>query len=203
MKIVNTKINSMPSKTTSKGRRNNIVLQKNSGFSLIEVIVAALILSTSILGIASLQIMGMKGTQQSTMKTQAMGVIQNLTERMRANYQGVITGKYVLNDSNAFDCVAAAPVCTAACTAEKIATVDIHNLVCGYGNNPKTGGIRAIKSGDMSVLVNGTLTVACNLGDCTSGEVAITVGWSETAYGNETVAIASDNMVLRTRIAAP
>ena len=102
-----------------KGQRINTGMRQHAGFSFIEVIVAALILSTSILGIASLQLMGMKGTQQSTMKTQAMGIIQNLTERMRSNYQGVIAGEYVMNDSNAFDCVIAPPVCTANCTAEK------------------------------------------------------------------------------------
>ena len=55
----------------------------------------------------------------------------------------------------------------------------------------------------MSVLVNGTLTVSCILGGCPSGNVAITVGWSETGYGKEEVVANSDNMILRTRIAAP
>ena len=202
MKIVTTQLDrSLDS--FAKGQQNNTSLKKQAGFSLIEIIVAALILSTSILGVAGLQIIGMKGTQQSTMKTQAMGVVQNLTERMRANHKGVIAGRYSLNDSALLKCATKAPNCTVNCDAKKIAKKDLHNVVCGYGNTPKTAGVKVTKADDIGILINGTLKVACLAGDCSKGDVVITVGWSETAYGDEKVAADSDSLTLTTRIAAP
>lgn len=202
MKIVTTQLDRSLD-TFAKDQQNNTSLKKQAGFSLIEIIVAALILSTSILGVAGLQIIGMKGTQQSTMKTQAMGVVQNLTERMRANAKGVIAGRYSLNDSALLNCAAKAPNCTVNCDEKNIAKKDLHNVVCGYGNTPKTAGVKVTKADDIGILINGTLKVACLAGDCSKGDVVITVGWSETAYGDEKVAADSDSLTLTTRIAAP
>ncbi len=187
-------------------------LKKQTGFSLLEVVIAALILSTGLLGVASLQIVGMKGTQQSSMKNQAMGVVQSITERMRANYQGVIENKYVLADTNttAFNCATPAPNCTAGCDKTDIAKADLHNLICGYGNTPRTGGV-ATAGTDIGILVNGSLKLECagsvavtvppTPPSCAQGDMKITVEWAEGALGEETVT--RDSLVLTTRIAAP
>jgi len=180
-------------------------LKKQAGFSLLEVMISALILSTGLLGVASLQIVGMKGTQQSSMKNQAMGVVQNITERMRANYQGVIQSKYVLADTGItpFGCATPAPNCaTGTCDETNIATADLHNLVCGYGNTPRTGGVSTV--GNVGILVNGSLELECAGAPavgCTQGDIKITVGWDESALGEETVN--RDFLILTTRIAAP
>ena len=178
--------------------------KKQTGFSFVEVIVAALILSTSILGIAGLQIISMKGTQQSAMKGQAMGVIQNLAERMRSNYKGVVDGDYVLADSNAVDCTKLAPVCSGiSCAADQIAKLDTYNLVCGYGNSPRTGGVKRTTAGDIGILVNGKLKVSCVAGNCSAGDVIMRVEWIEGTFGTEKVTGTPDSLVLRTRITPP
>jgi len=198
----------------SKNDLNHTRLKKQAGFSLLEVMISALILSTGLLGVASLQIIGMKGTQQSSMKNQAMGVVQNITERMRANYQGVVANDYVLNNSTTFVCTGAAPDPTScavgadACVANKIAGADLHNLICGYGNTPRTGGV-ATTGTDVGILVNGSLQLECagapavvgGASVCTQGDIKITVGWDENALGEETVN--RDFLILTTRIAAP
>jgi len=187
----------------------NTRLKKQAGFSLLEVMISALILSTGLLGVASLQIVGMKSTQQSSMKNQAMGVVQNIAERMRANHKGVVDNNYVLVSSAAFDCTTAAPNCsTGTCTATNIATADLHNLICGYGNTPKTGGVNTT-TGDIGILVNGSLDIACagapavvgGAPVCTDGDVRIRVQWDESALGEETVT--RDSLILTTRVAAP
>ncbi len=58
---------------------------RKSGFTLIEVLISAMILSTAMLGVLSMQFIGLKGTHQSVMKQQAIGVVQNAMERMAAN----------------------------------------------------------------------------------------------------------------------
>ena len=175
---------------------------KQSGFSLIEIMVAALILSIGILGVASLQIIGMKGTHQSYMKQQAMAVVQSLTERMHANKSGVIAGNYLVNSST-FDCNAVLNTCSSSssnCTNVEIATVDLHNLVCGYkkGSAPRTGGVEVVAAGDVSTLVNGELDVTCPTG-CATGEIRINVQWTEREFGSETPGV-DDSLMVTTRI---
>ena len=179
---------------------------KQSGFSLIEIMVAALILSIGILGVVGLQVIGLKGTQQSYMKHQAMSVVQNLTERMRSNKVGVFTGEYALPNSDSFNCGAAAiPNCSNAssvCSAEDIATADIHNLVCGYKNGTasRTGGIRNLASDDISTFLGGKLAIACSDGgDCSTGNMRIEVNWTEREL-REDQQVTEDSLVINTRI---
>ncbi len=176
--------------------------KKQSGFSLIEVMVAALILSTAILGVAGLQMIGMKGTTQSFMKSQAMSTVHNMIERMRANQAGVVAGNYVLNSAT-FDCATTLPNCsTADCTPAQIALSDKINLVCGYKTTlgPRTGGVKAISANDNVALVKGTLNVAC-VNSCVAGDISITVGWNERAFDEEDTV--PDAITINTRIGAP
>ena len=178
-------------------------LKKNQkGYSLIEVMIAAFLLSFAILGIASLQIMGMKGTQQSLMKQQAMGVVNNMIERMRANHAGVVAGNYVM-DSRTFDCSQTLPSCsTTNCNPAQIALLDKLNIVCGYGTSPSTGAVKVINASDNAILVDGTFDVVCAGADCSVGDVSLTVGWTEREFGKEEAGSA-ESLSLSTRIAAP
>ncbi|MEB8433832.1 type IV pilus modification protein PilV [Cocleimonas sp. KMM 6892] len=180
---------------------------KQSGFSLIEVMIAALILSIGILGVAGLQIVGMKGTQHSYMKQQAANIVYTLTERMRANRQGVIGGFYLVDNANPVDCSGAAPGCnssTANCSAANIAAFDLHNVVCGYQATTashKTGGVKASTANDIVVLSDGDVAVTYPNGSAT-GDVRIEVQWSERRFGQEEEGedIESDSLVINTRI---
>lgn len=186
----------------SKNIKNrNMSARMQSGFSLIEVMIAAVVLSIGILGIAGLQIVAMKGTHQSYMKQQAMGIIHSLTERMHSNKQAVIASNYVV-DSSTFDCNNL-PVCstsTSNCSVADIAQVDLHNLICGYqvGAGKSTGGVETKGAPDIAILVDGELDVSCPI-DCSTGDVQITVAWTERGFKDETIA-AQDSIVINTRI---
>ena len=178
---------------------------KQSGFSLIEIMVAALILSIGILGLVGLQVIGLKGTQQSSMKQQAMLVVQDLTERMHANKQGVINGDYEVDSNNPGVCNDLANRCDAAnsvCTSAETASVDLHTVVCGYqkGNSPRTGGVKRVDAADRSPLIDGRLRVTCDVAGatCPSGNINITIDWTERQFGTEDAT--SDSIILNTRI---
>lgn len=176
-------------------------MRRQLGYNLVEVMVAALILSTAILGIAGLQMVGMKGTHQSLMKQQAMGVVQNMIERMRANQAGVVAGNYTL-DSTGFDCGQTLPNCSIAnCNPAQIALMDQLNLVCGKypGGGPNTGGVKITDATDNPILADGKLNITCR--NCVVGDVTITIGWKEMAIADETTI--ADSLSLDTRIAAP
>ena len=55
------------------------------GFNLIEVLVAMVVLSMGLLGIAALQLTGVRSTQGSYYRSQATSIMSDLAERIHAN----------------------------------------------------------------------------------------------------------------------
>lgn len=60
-------------------------LKNTRGFTLIEVLVALLILAVGLLGTASLMLLSMKSNQNASQRTQASLLAYDLAERMRMN----------------------------------------------------------------------------------------------------------------------
>jgi len=65
-----------------------MTLHKQSGFSLIEVLIAVLILGVGLLGAAAIQINALKYTDSSTMTSQASFIAYDMLDRIRANPDG-------------------------------------------------------------------------------------------------------------------
>ncbi len=76
----------------------NIVRMRSrqSGFSLIEVLVASVILAVGILGIAGLQVVSLQQNRSSLLRSEALQIGNDILDRMRANpeedYAGVDFG---------------------------------------------------------------------------------------------------------------
>ena len=69
---------------------------RSRGFSLIEVLVALLVLSVGLLGMAILQVQGLKYNTNSYQRTQATFLAYDIIDRMRANKVGADAGAYCL-----------------------------------------------------------------------------------------------------------
>lgn len=67
---------------------------RQTGFSLIEVLVALLVLSVGLLGLAMLQVTGMKFNSDAYFRTQATILAYDIMDRMRANPKGAGDGSY-------------------------------------------------------------------------------------------------------------
>jgi type IV pilus assembly protein PilV len=67
---------------------------KQSGFTLLEVMVAVFVLSVGLLGLAHLQITALKTTQSADLRTQASMYASDILNRMRANRIASQTGAY-------------------------------------------------------------------------------------------------------------
>jgi type IV pilus assembly protein PilV len=65
-----------------------------AGFSLIEVLVALLVLSIGLLGLAGLQTRGLQGNQGSLLRSQAVKRGEDILDRMRANPTAARGGSY-------------------------------------------------------------------------------------------------------------
>ena len=151
-----------------------------AGFSLLEVLIATLVLSAGLLGLAGLQIAGMKTTHNSYQMQQATWLVHDLLERMRVNRAGAYAGNYNGRLDGATAC-GTAPTCAVAtaCTSAETANIDLFQVRCGTGT---VGGVR-------NDLMGASLTVTCVGGVCRNG-VNINVVWSErnssSKVGNNT-----------------
>jgi type IV pilus assembly protein PilV len=92
-----------------------------SGFTLIEVMIAVLVLSVGLLGLAAMQAFGLRNNQEAYMRSQATILAGDIMERMRANIQGVNAGHYNLGTPSAV----AACLTTTGCTAQQLAQQDM------------------------------------------------------------------------------
>ncbi|HJO35633.1 MAG: type IV pilus modification protein PilV [Pseudomonadota bacterium] len=95
------------------------------GFSLIEVLVSVLVLSVALLGMASLQLFGLRFQQSAYLRSQASMAAYDILDRIRANPQGMAAGNYDTVDT---DSAPADPNCkrsAGGCTPAQRAQTDI------------------------------------------------------------------------------
>lgn len=99
---------------------------KQSGVGLIEVLIAIVILSIGFLAAAKMQVQGMRYSQNAYYLSQGNFMLRDMTDRMRANVQGVLDGNYNTFTTNSGT---TEPACIAAvtkCTPAQIALADLH-----------------------------------------------------------------------------
>ncbi|MBT8136006.1 MAG: type IV pilus modification protein PilV [Gammaproteobacteria bacterium] len=70
-------------------------MKNNQGFTLLETLIALVVLSVGMLGIASLHVEGLRNGRTATLRTKAMTLATDMAEKMRANRIGAQAGNYV------------------------------------------------------------------------------------------------------------
>lgn len=123
------------------------------GFTLVEMLVAIVVLAIGLLGIAKLSLGTMQANGSALMRTTANQLIQQIVDDMRAN-QIQATQNLSYNIALGVNPGAAPSCVTAACTAAQIATFDLAlwyqqlttllpsgqgSVVVTQGTNPLTG----------------------------------------------------------------
>ncbi|MGR6873375.1 type IV pilus modification PilV family protein [Pseudomonas sp. HK3] len=79
------------------------IMQRQSGFAMVEVMVTVAIITIGISGMGMLLIRAIQGTQDSAQLSQAMWIVQDYVGRMRSNPEGSRSGFYAL-DPATIDC---------------------------------------------------------------------------------------------------
>ncbi len=69
-------------------------VSRQSGFSLLEVLIAVVILSVGLLGLAGMQVTSLKYVTSSLQRTQATSLAYDILDRMRANPNGIYATGY-------------------------------------------------------------------------------------------------------------
>lgn len=99
------------------------MIKAQSGFTLVEIMVAMLVLAIGLLGLAGLQANGLRQNTNALYRTFAMMQAYDMADRIRANETGRRNGAYDTITTG----IPAAQNCTAAvCTPNEIAAYDAH-----------------------------------------------------------------------------
>ncbi len=117
-------------------------LHRQQGFSLIEALVAFLILSVGMLGIASLQTMSLKSGHSAAMRTVAVMKVEEILESMRSNPSVLMSysaGTADMGvDSGCSQTTVAAVTCTPALMAQDEVFRWKNSLIEALPNNAST-----------------------------------------------------------------
>jgi len=102
----------------------NQLPQNNRGTSMVEVLVAMVVMVIGLLGTAGMQVSSMRSHHDAYERTIALHQVSDMADRMRANMPGVAEGLYQINDGTQNpNCADAA----ANCTVQQMVDFDVFN----------------------------------------------------------------------------
>lgn len=172
-------------------RTDNIWLQREfkscAGFTMIEILVAVLVLSVGILAAAMLQLKGMQYATESSLRTQAAYIAQEVVDRIRSDTSNPAS---TYEDLECYT-VSGAVECRRAGTSISHSSTDINDLdILGWGDritrSHPLGRVR-VCHGTVSTITTGSF----NCDD--SGDVwTVTIMWDEGRSGATGVNCGSD-----------
>jgi len=115
-------------------------IKKQNGFTMVELLIALLILAVGLLGMASLMMTSMKSNQSAAMRSQASWLAYDMIERMRLNNDvATQTPGYLIA---ATDAAPADPNCKAnGCSANNVATLDLREWKTQLNQAALTGSV--------------------------------------------------------------
>ncbi len=156
---------------------------KQSGFTLIEVLVSVFVLALGVIGVAGMQLTAMRNSQVSSYQTVAVQLAAELADKMRSN---AVEMKKA-DDSNAFiftynsaadgDPTAGTKCFATACTAEQMADFDVYEWKQRLITLLPGGRVAICR--DTTPVDSGALRWACTSSLTGQGDapLVIKVGW--------------------------
>lgn len=110
-------------------------MKLSNGFTLIEVLVAVVIMAVGLLGLAGLQISGLRNNLSAEHKSKAAQLVYDMSDRIRANVSPTSLVIYSAGVSEANIGCDASTLCTSA----QLAQDDLFNWVTDIGNDLPNG----------------------------------------------------------------
>lgn len=132
--------------------------QAQRGVSLIEVMVAVLVMGVGLLGIAAMQATALRNSQSALERSQAVIQTYAIIEAMRANRAAAITNAYNL----------ASMTCAAPAAGATLAQTDLNQWI---------GSLKTTMSGPANAATD---TTSCGRVACVSNLCTVTVQWDDS-----------------------
>ncbi len=149
------------------------------GFSLIEVLIALVVLAIGLLGLATLQMTSLQFNSDAYLRSQATVLVYDIADRMRINMTGVVAGNYtVASETDANGKVSAYATCGASgdnsceckgATTCSVANMATYDLGTWYDRLDKT--------------LPGSSTKRATIENLGNREFRITIKWDERDLG--------------------
>lgn len=154
---------------------------RQAGFSLIELLVAVLVMGIGVLGVTALQMVSLQNNRMALERGEAVHLAYDMMDRIRANPEGAPAGM-AYNGLAIGDAPPAVPDCTAnICSEAQMVAFDQANWKCQLGSFHDDGvctGLRAdgtLPSEDLQPgLPRGDGAIAVDGG----GIITVTVEWT-------------------------
>ncbi len=161
-------------------------IHRRNGFTLVEVLVALVVLSIGLLGIGKLMLISSRANDSAYMRSQATALAYTILDNMRANQQdAVVNGAYNVGfgayANPGFVCNAANP-CT---VSGQLAQYDLWQW--------KSALLATLPQG------NGSVTTAASADPITGNTITlatITVQWNDTVASQSFGGVAAPNMTV-------
>jgi type IV pilus assembly protein PilV len=151
---------------------------RQHGITLIESLVAIVVMALGILGILGVQMRTLADTQTGVRRAQAIRLIEDLSERMKVNPS---SSKYFNDYLLGWGAATSAVNCTTAtCTSDKLAKSDIHEW--------KTTVKNTLPLSDVSIFAVDDETIAGN-----KRQLGVMISWRENEKDSSTGAIFNIN----------
>lgn len=160
---------------------------RQRGIGVLEVLIALIVISLGVLGMAGLQLTGMKHSTNGFNRAKAVMAAENMATRMRINRTGVVNFSYDGFDSSTVSCTTRpARYCqpfgtTAAqrCDSEQLATFDQFAVACGdWAADGASGGVAQLLPAGAKLEVD--CDVASATDPCTEdSSYTLSVTWPE------------------------
>ena len=142
-------------------------MKSQNGFTMVETLVALVVLAIGLLGIAALYLNSLQAGRSAIYRTQAVNLAADLADRIRSNRSAQASYANVFTDASA-----AVPACytTAGCTAAELAASDL--------NSWKADIAQLLPNGQ------GQVAVTAPVGAGEPASYVITVRWAEVGDAN-------------------
>jgi len=150
----------------------SIKKSKQSGFAMLEVLVASIVFAIGVSGIGVLLLTTIQGTQDNAQRSQGMWIVQDFVGRMRANPDGAKSGGYRVSANPDCESPPVAmcaeyidrsgdPKPAATCSPLDMATFDVWVTMCGFDDPTETNPAKKIFDSPAEFVSNPTLTSTC------------------------------------------
>jgi len=154
-------------------------MKRISGFSLVELLVAITVLAIGLLGLAALQIAGMRVNQSAYYRSIATQLAYDIADRMRANAAGVTDGVY----NNGTPGSSLTQCETSSCTADVLAGYDLMRWNSALAAN-LPGGIGTVCSITSTPTIGDSSNPVAGCAGAASNTYAVYVWWNDDRSGS-------------------
>jgi type IV pilus assembly protein PilV len=145
--------------STDAGRAARMGSSGVAGFTLVEVLIALIVLSIGMLGIAALYLESLRASRQALVRTDAINLASDMADHIRANRA----------PANAYDCAGT-------CEEDE------------GGNATAIADLNAWRTEAAARLPSGTTSITYTAAGATTPNVyVVTVSWSEVGYADPLV----------------